>query len=235
MREINSEQILYSSAIEQDVLLELYELDLTHIGGERFRFHSGLNALRQTLIWQGHEYPAYPIKATGFEFNGQGTSNRPKLSVANISGLITGLNDAFDDLVGAIITRRQLLQRFLDAENFAQGNPCADPSQELVSRYVVERMSELTSEIATYELALPSESDGVQLPARVIIADVCTWEYRCASCGYQGGAIADERDNPTTDIVKDRCGKRLSSCKLRFGANQPLPFGGFPSVAKLSK
>ena len=39
--------------------------------------------------------------------------------------------------------------------------------------------------------------------------------------------------SPDDQMFKqDRCGKRLSSCKLRFGANNPLPFGGFPGVSR---
>lgn len=34
----------------------------------------------------------------------------------------------------------------------------------------------------------------------------------------------------TVDPAKDVCGKRISSCKARFGATSPLPFGSFPSV-----
>jgi lambda family phage minor tail protein L len=34
----------------------------------------------------------------------------------------------------------------------------------------------------------------------------------------------------TVDPAKDVCGKRLSSCKARFGANASLPFGSFPSL-----
>lgn len=34
----------------------------------------------------------------------------------------------------------------------------------------------------------------------------------------------------TSDPAKDVCGKRLSSCKLRFGENNELPFGAFPGV-----
>jgi lambda family phage minor tail protein L len=32
------------------------------------------------------------------------------------------------------------------------------------------------------------------------------------------------------DVSQDRCGKRLSSCKLRFGELAELPFGAFPGV-----
>ena len=37
---------------------------------------------------------------------------------------------------------------------------------------------------------------------------------------------------PSGDDVlrRDRCGKRLQSCKLRFGQNGSLPFGGFPGA-----
>jgi len=34
----------------------------------------------------------------------------------------------------------------------------------------------------------------------------------------------------TVDPTKDVCGKRIASCKARFGANAELPFGSFPSV-----
>lgn len=58
MRDIDSELILSSAKIEQDVLLSLYELDLTHIGGDLFRFHAGMNELKQAVIWQGKNLSA---------------------------------------------------------------------------------------------------------------------------------------------------------------------------------
>lgn len=235
MRDIDREVILNSAKIEQDVLLSLYELDLTPMGGDLFRFHDGMNELKQPIIWQKKIYQPYPIQAKGFEISGQGTSNRPTLTVANITGLVTGLMQDFDEVVGAIVTRRQMYMQFLDAENFAEGNPQADPTQEMVSRYIIERMSGLDADFATFELALPCESDGAFLPARTIIADTCNWIYRSAECGYNGAPVADEFDNLTNDSECDKCGRRLTSCKLRFGKNNPLPFGGFPSVSKFSK
>lgn len=37
---------------------------------------------------------------------------------------------------------------------------------------------------------------------------------------------------PANDPIytQERCGKRLASCKLRFGDNNPLPYGSFPSA-----
>lgn len=233
---IPAKTLLTLSEIEQDALIELFEVDLSEIVGEKilFRFHSGLNQLRQPIQWQGNIYEPYPIIAEGFAKNGQGTSNRPTLTVANISGLITGLSEDYEDLLGAIVSRRQLLVKFLDAANFNGGNPLADSTQEVVSRYIIERMSSLNAESATFELALPCESDGALIPARVIIAHTCSWQYRSSECSYTGPAVADELDNPTTDILQDKCSRSLAGCKCRFGHNTALPFGGFPSSAKLS-
>ncbi|WP_411004015.1 hypothetical protein [Escherichia coli] len=41
-----------------------------------------------------------------------------------------------------------------------QGNPEADPEQELTDRWVVEQMSELTAMTASFVLATPTETDG---------------------------------------------------------------------------
>ena len=47
-----------------------------------------------------------------------------------------------------------------------------------------------------------------------------------------GPAVADEFDNPTTDIRKDRCSKCMRGCELRRNVGN---FGGFLSINKLSQ
>jgi lambda family phage minor tail protein L len=44
--------------------------------------------------------------------------------------------------------------------------------------------------------------------------------------------VADENDTPTSDSAKDKCSHRISGCKLRFGAGNPLPFNGFPNAGQ---
>lgn len=222
---------------EQGAMLDLYDVDLSKIANERliFRFHSGLNQLKNPVVWQGNIYEPYPISVSGFEYSGQGASNRPKMVVSDAFGLITGLTKSYNDLLGAVVTRRRVLAEFLDPVNFENGNPKHDPTQEIVSRYLIEKLREYSpSESATFELALPCESDGAKLPARLIIAHTCSWRYRSSECSYTGGAVADERDSPTNDITRDRCSGTITGCKLRFGKNGILPFGGFPASAKLS-
>ncbi|SRB26920.1 putative tail fiber component K of prophage [Escherichia coli] len=56
--------------------------------------------------------------------------------------------------------------------------------------------------------------------------------HRGDECGYHGPAVADEYDQPTSDITKDKCSKCLSGCKFR---NNVGNFGGFLSINKLSQ
>jgi len=83
-----------------------------------------------------------------------------------------------------------------------------------------------------FELSSPLDLVGVMLPRRVIIQNVCPWVYRGAECGYAGSTYFDTNDNPVGSLGQDVCGKRLASCKARFGTNGVLPFGGFPSCGQ---
>ncbi|MEH8079340.1 phage minor tail protein L, partial [Gallibacterium anatis] len=172
----------------------------------------------------------YPIKAGGFELNGNGPSNRPTLTVSNLLGLITGIAVDFNEAVGAVVRRRQVYLHYLDAVNFREGNPQADPTQELVSLYIIEQLSSLKQDVATFTLALPTETDNAYLPARMMMADTCAWIYRSSECGYNGAPVADEKDMPTGDPKKDKCSRCLTGCKMR---NNTLNFGGFPSINKV--
>lgn len=234
MRDIPAELIIESVNAGVGAMLDLFELDLQPFGGDVLRFYSGTNGFYTNVIWQGASYSAYPISVTGFEIKNSGTYARPTMVVANISGLITGINSDFDEALGAILTRRQVLVAHLDAVNFPNGNDNADPTIEAVSRYIVDEMAEETFEKVTYNLATPVDRDNAVIPARTILADVCPWVYRGEGCGYSGGAVADERDNVTSDSTLDKCSKHLSGCEFRFPKPNPKPYGGFPGSSKIS-
>lgn len=99
-------------------IIELYELDSSNIGGEIYRFHSGKNGLTNDIVWAGQTYSAFPIEASGFEWNGKGQLPRPKVTVGNALGTISALVLTYDDLIGCKFTRIRTLQKFLDEVNF---------------------------------------------------------------------------------------------------------------------
>jgi len=63
------------------------------------------------------------------------------------------------------------------------------------------------------------------------LREQCQWIYRSdIGCHYDGSDYYDANDDSVTDLADDVCGKRLTSCQLRFGDGSRLPFGGFPGL-----
>lgn len=214
--------------LEPGALVELFELDYTALGGERQRFHA--HTQMEEIWWQGAAYYPWPVEATGFGRTGDKPLT-PTLRVANVDGSISAMCVFFDDMVGATLIRRRTLGKFLDARNFPEGNPDADQGEEFAPEiWFIERKVNETHEVVEFELSSALDFNGVQLPRRQIIANICPSRYRGPECGYIGPAVADAQDKPTSDPAKDRCGKRLSSCRLRF-PNSSLSYGGFPAAA----
>lgn len=218
--------------LEPSAVMELFELDITAIGGSLLRFHSGTNNLNQNVIWQGHEYVRYPIQATGFEYSTSGTLPRPKVIISNYLSAISTLILPLNDLMGSKFTRKRTLKKYLDAVNFTGSvNASADPTAAFPDEiYFVDRKSQENRNIVEFELACAFDLSGVQLPRRQVIQNVCVWKYRGGECGYTGTNYFTGADVATLDVTKDSCGKRLASCKLRFGSHAQLPFGGFPGA-----
>lgn len=210
-------------------IVELFELDATDHGGGYFRFTPhGPNEKGNDIVWDGQVYVRFPIEATGFEKRGNGALPRPTLRVANVSGLIGAIAE---DLIGAKLTRTRTFVKYLDAANFNAGNPQADPNQWIDREiWFVDRKAAENNVLVEFELASAFDLTGVMLPRRQFIQNACAWRYRGAECGYAGGPVADIHDQPTSDPAQDACGKRLASCKLRFGQYAELPFGGFPAA-----
>jgi lambda family phage minor tail protein L len=223
-------------------LVQLFELDASEIGGDVLRFHGYAQA--GPIFWQGNEYSPWAIQATGFSRTGTGQQPTPTLSVGNIGqdangnplpGVISALCIALDDLVGARVMRRRTLGKYLDAANFPDGNPSADPNEELPPEiWIVEVKTREDKEIVEFELSSALDFDGVQLPARQIIAGTCTWlsigGYRGPYCNYTGARMFDRDGEPVTDPTLDKCGGRVSDCKLRFGEYEILNYGSFPAA-----
>jgi len=212
--------------------VKLYEIDTTAlVGGSINRFHPGTDEFNTDITWDGNVYQAWPVKATGFEKTGEGTIARPRIQVANVLGTFYNLNTQFQDLVGSPVTRISTFVKYLDAANFTAGNPSADPTQKLPDEiFVVHRKLSENKKMVEYELAPPWDVEGITLPRRKVVANICPWVYRSAECSYAGGAVAKRDDTPTAIMNEDDCGKRVASCKLRFGNENELPFGGFPGA-----
>ena len=179
---------------------------------------------------------------------------------SNITAILLLVNATTlgNDLGGAEVRRIRTLAKYLDDVNFftpksaitqsgdfliTQGGDgftffdvntpsgLADPNARFPDEsWFVDRKASETRDAVTFELASKFDLAGQKIPRRQIIANTCQWRYRSSECSYTGTAYFDANGNPVSTLAEDVCGKRLASCKLRFGENGLLPFGSFPGA-----
>jgi len=221
-------------AFDQDRWVELFVLDATNLDAGYFYFTAGENVLGGNIVWQGQEYTALPVEASGFTVD-SGAFPRPKIKLANIQGAFSTLIRTHNDLIGMKVTRKQTAVRYLDAVNFSGGNPSANPGEHLDDEifYVVQKTTE-NKLYVEFELGSSLDVAGVFLPRRMVNANFCPWRYRGEECSYTGSSYWNINGIPVTTLAQDRCPKTLTGCKLRFGEYGELPFGGFPGSSLVS-
>ena len=226
------------SVLAPNAIIELFEVRLdnnlhgsTHIT----RFHNGCNAeITGGILWNNEIYQSIPVQAEGFEQTSAGTLPRPTLAIANTDSMITSIlldvNKVTpnNDLTGAEVRRIRTLKRFLDGETTSDPN-----AQWPVEIWYIDRKAVENRDVVSFELASKFDLAGQFIPKRQLVANVCQWAYRSDECSYTGSSYWDADNNPTGSIATDRCGKTLTSCKLRFGEDGELPFGSFPSAGKV--
>lgn len=223
------------AAIAPSAIIELFEMTLDstlHGSTDTYRWHNGANAnVTGNIVWNSNSYVRLPIKADGFEYSNTGTLPRPTLTISNLDGVMTTLllivnaTTAGNDLGGATVKRIRTLKKYLDGE--AAADPHAKFPDEI---WYVDRKASENRDSVSFELASKFDLAGVMIPKRQIIANICQWKYRSTECGYSGSNYWDINDQAVATFALDRCGKRLSSCKLRFGQTSELPFGSFPGA-----
>ena len=209
------------SVLAPNAIIELFQLHLDatlHGSSTIYYFHNGVNAaVTGNITWNGQAYVRLSIEATGFDYSSTGSLPRPSLTVSNIGSSITALLlqvnmiTAGNDLGGAKVVRIRTLKKYLDGE--AGADPHAKFPDEI---WYVDRKANENRVGVEFELASKFDLVGVMLPRRQIIANVCQWAYRGGECGYNGTDYYDINDNKVTSSGSDVCGKRLSSCNVRF-------------------
>lgn len=194
----------------------------------------------KSIWWQGKEYGAWPCEISGLSYATDGTAAEPKLTVVNLDGTIGAMCIAYQDMVQAKVIIHETFKHYLDARNFPDGNPEADPEQEFKQVFFIDSRSGENDEMVEFTLNSPIDLQGLRIPTRQIHS-LCQWsmnnEYRtgvgCAYAGQNGMFTMD--DKPTDDPSKDACPGLLSSCKLRFGETAELDFGGFPGSSLIRR
>lgn len=190
------------------------------------------NIIVRDIIWQGQAYSPVAIKSDGLEMRGDGKASMPNLAIANtlngINGAMSALCLQLSDFAGAKLTVITTLAKYLDAANFADGNPQARNEYKKQVWFVEQKTAENASQV-TFELSNPVDFEGMKIPCREI-TNYCHWavcgRYRQDPCLYSGSAMFTKDGKPTDNPSLDYCGGSLADCKLR---DNTARFGGFPS------
>jgi lambda family phage minor tail protein L len=216
---------------EQEHQIYLFSINLSSIGiDKRWYFYSATSSINTVITSTFTEvggielegisfYPAI-ISIANIKADSSGKYPRPKLSIAVMDENIAEILKTYD-LVGGGLTYniRYTENGALTEENYDNGY------------FIIYRKSSESRFYAEFELMIPFDMGNDKLPKRVITSTTCTWVYKSKECGWAalpgtGYNAADIKVGINDDI----CGKRITSCKVRFGKN-PLPFGGFPLIA----
>lgn len=213
-------------------------------GSPDYSFANNVNEQNAGIVWTRRypldgatrtiTYQPFPVEATGFEFNGEQLP-RPKLRIANVDQMVGGIVRGNDDLVGAKVCRWRTFAKYLDASNYLAGVSEADPTAYFPPDvFYIERKIVETKEILEFELVSAMDLQGIKLPKRQVMANMCPFKYRGAECGYTGAAHPIPGSiKPDGSAVTDGCDKGLSTdhgCKAHWGTTVALPFGGFPAA-----
>lgn len=213
-------------------LIELYQLDLTVIGGDTTLYFTPVTEEDNTPItFNSLSYIPIHLETTGWDVSGEGQLPRPIITVSNVllsfSSYIIDLND----MVGARLTRLRTFKKYLDGES--EADPTATFPTDM---FVIERKISEDKYTVSFELSAYMDVQGTQIPKRQIIRDTCLHSYRIyssggafdytnATCPYtKEHAISpsyfDKSGDYTSTASEDRCGKRLGDCTLRFACNR---------------
>lgn len=76
-------------------------------------------------------------------------------------------------MLQAKVTIHDTLGKYLDANNFADGNPTADPTQEKLKVFYIDAKSGETNEVVEFTLSSPMDLQGLMIPTRQLHS-LCT-------------------------------------------------------------
>jgi lambda family phage minor tail protein L len=231
-------------------IIELFELRLfqdLHGSNEEYYFHAGRNQKTTapttaddivnafSIKYGGTPYVPLPVETSGFEFNGDGTLPRPSIRFANlqsqITALLLGVNQITpgNDLSGARVKRIRTLSRFLDSDNWENGvNPYGNPDSGANAQfpeeiYYIDRKVTETRDFVEFELVSSFDMGDAKAPRRLVMQNLCQWEYKGKECGYSGSNAFDVTGEQITLVAATGFGYSTNQEKLT--ANSSLTEG----------
>jgi lambda family phage minor tail protein L len=129
-------------------LVELFQLDLTLLGGTILYFTPNTVAGASAVVFGTQTYQPLPVKSEGWETSIDGAPPRPTLTISNVTRFIQSFLTSYADCVGAKLTRTLTMEKYL-----ASGS-APDSSQVLFSDvYIIEQKKSQNQKEVVFVLA----------------------------------------------------------------------------------
>ena len=121
----------------------------------------------RNIIWQGQTFEPLALEVSGLEIRSDGKASAPTLSMANningVQGAVSAYCLQFSDFTGAKLKVITTLAKYLDADNFTEGNSTASNEAKEQLWYIEQKTSE-NAQAVTFELSHPIDFDGLKIP-----------------------------------------------------------------------
>lgn len=182
--------------LQGDAIIDLWTLDFQPVNpnatpADRYlRFCNWLVTDGVEVQYDSLTYYPIPFKATGFTVQTSGVPPSPSLQISNIGLGFTAFVNAWEDLVGAKLTRRRVLARHLDSGS-SPDNSAHWPDEH----WFIQQKTNENKLFVSFTLSTAFDLDGITIPRRRALRYTCPFVYRGEGCDYAGPPVADASDN----------------------------------------
>lgn len=218
MTEVSASIIATTQTQEiSDGVVELYQLTSPNSADPILYFHGGVNESLEVVQFRDsispytvRDYVALPLHLEKTKLDSDGATNRPTLTVANVSTTFSDKlgNFNYDDLIGYTITLRTTLENHLSS-----GSGTEAPVEFPQVSYLIDRIANETNLSVTFELAVPFDLENVKVPRRVLLGKYCNWQYKGIEKGRGGGCTwsCQRKQRNTKSASLSRLGKTITT------------------------
>lgn len=192
----------------------------TNINATNFNFQNVHFCNYAGVQYGGIAYTPIPCSISDLTYT-ENAEASPTITIGDYQGIIGSILGRTRGIEGCEFSIQRIKRRALD--DGANPNFLYRQAPEI---FKVSSLTSRTSKGLSYKLK-PRVTLKDKIPGRTMTQS-CSWkQYRGAGCNYNGSAMFDENDNPTSDRSRDICGLTRKSCNLRGNFTN---YGGFPSI-----
>ena len=211
-----SERLVLKDVLKQEpgsAVVYLYEIEFTK--GNFAYFHDGVDASLGSVTMLDYTdnsttrtYTPLPIQMEGNDRTAATKMPQPTISFANVTSVFkTAVGSVdYEEMAGLKVIRRTTLRKYLKSEGDSNSPPIEYPREV----YLIDSLKQRSKEALVFQLQAPFDLQGVMVPRRQVVPNLCPWIYQGAS---------EHTENPEHARAKSGCSWHIESKYNPFYTN----------------